>query len=352
MMEASAGQSSFREATEALNDAFGGAGSVIFELNRRTGEIRNWTSRSLRAGGDGYSDHLNAINPRMRFSLAHAPGHVAYEARFIDRGAIGRHEFYDWLYRSDGLRYFLGSRLYDDGDVSVMHSIEFTDRYGHPERPVIEAFARSSRALGNAWRAARATSRAEGRTVPSSWTPDHLPWAIFALATSGRVVQLNGRAEALLADGDALRLADGTIEAVDRAADEDLRDAVRRAVGGVNGSALLHRGPESHPLVVQAIPVNPMALAAPMGVAVVLYVRDPAQHARGGAQVLAELWKFTPAESQLLERIGGGSDLATAAATLGISRNTARNQLQSMFAKTGTRRQTELLALTGGLLGN
>ncbi len=40
--------------------------------------------------------------------------------------ALGRNEFYDWLERHHGLRYFVGSRIYDDGPRSLLASVEFT----------------------------------------------------------------------------------------------------------------------------------------------------------------------------------------------------------------------------------
>jgi DNA-binding CsgD family transcriptional regulator len=45
------------------------------------------------------------------------------------------------------------------------------------------------------------------------------------------------------------------------------------------------------------------------------------------------------AETRITERIAVGVSLEKAAEDLGISRETARNQLKAVFAKTGTHRQ-------------
>jgi DNA-binding CsgD family transcriptional regulator len=47
----------------------------------------------------------------------------------------------------------------------------------------------------------------------------------------------------------------------------------------------------------------------------------------------------------LASTLAGGLDPARAAQEIGVSRVTARNQLRTIFAKTGTHRQSELVAL-------
>jgi DNA-binding CsgD family transcriptional regulator len=53
----------------------------------------------------------------------------------------------------------------------------------------------------------------------------------------------------------------------------------------------------------------------------------------------------SPAEARLGARLGTGHALEDIAADLNISLGTARNQLKSIFSKTGTKRQSELVAL-------
>jgi DNA-binding CsgD family transcriptional regulator len=54
---------------------------------------------------------------------------------------------------------------------------------------------------------------------------------------------------------------------------------------------------------------------------------------------------LTPAEGRLAAALAKGDSLTTYALTAGIARNTARAQLASIFDKTGTSRQAELVAL-------
>lgn len=54
---------------------------------------------------------------------------------------------------------------------------------------------------------------------------------------------------------------------------------------------------------------------------------------------------LTGSEAMLALHIADGGDIAGYAEARGISRNTARNQLQMVFEKTGARRQAELVRM-------
>lgn len=63
------------------------------------------------------------------------------------------------------------------------------------------------------------------------------------------------------------------------------------------------------------------------------------------AAILAKAFRLTPSEARLASIIARGVAPETAARELKVSRETVRNQLKSVFAKTGTHRQGELVAL-------
>ena len=63
------------------------------------------------------------------------------------------------------------------------------------------------------------------------------------------------------------------------------------------------------------------------------------------APILAKTFGLTPSEAKLACIIARGAPPNIAAQELKISRETARNQLKSIFAKTDTHRQSELVAL-------
>ena len=63
------------------------------------------------------------------------------------------------------------------------------------------------------------------------------------------------------------------------------------------------------------------------------------------AAIIAKIFRLTPSEAKLACIIARGAPPDIAARELKISRETARYQLKSVFAKTDTHRQSELVAL-------
>ena len=61
--------------------------------------------------------------------------------------------------------------------------------------------------------------------------------------------------------------------------------------------------------------------------------------------LLGQLYRLTPAEADLAALIGQGESLDDAAVLRGVSINTLRSQLKSIFRKTDTRTQRDLVAL-------
>jgi DNA-binding CsgD family transcriptional regulator len=70
---------------------------------------------------------------------------------------------------------------------------------------------------------------------------------------------------------------------------------------------------------------------------------------RQGAIHLSTAFGLTAAEAKLAARLASGAGIDIAAASLGVSRETARTQLKAVFAKTSTTRQAELTALIARL---
>lgn len=54
---------------------------------------------------------------------------------------------------------------------------------------------------------------------------------------------------------------------------------------------------------------------------------------------------LTPAEARLAARLSTGESLDSATEAIGISKETGRNQLKSIFLKAGVKRQSELVAM-------
>ena len=70
-------------------------------------------------------------------------------------------------------------------------------------------------------------------------------------------------------------------------------------------------------------------------------------HPEPSPRTLQRLFGFTAAETQLAVEMARGHNLLDIARARRLSRTTVRSQLASLFVKTQTRRQADLVALLG-----
>lgn len=107
---------------------------------------------------------------------------------------------------------------------------------------------------------------------------------------------------------------------------------------------------DRRPLVVYALPLLGMIRDLFGAACAMVVVRDLDERPPPPTVHLKTLFGLTPAESALAARLAAGEPLEAVADELGIARETARNHLKAIFAKTGVHRQAELAALLGRLL--
>lgn len=158
------------------------------------------------------------------------------------------------------------------------------------------------------------------------------------------VLDMNASTRKLLECGLAVR--HNRIEASDRTGNELLKELIRTA--GTGGSLshqmlppVILRRSGQRPLIVQALPLG----FATHRIVTMLIMHDLeyAPHLPEGR--LSLIFGLTKAEARLAARLALGESLEQAAGALGISIGTARNQVKSIFGKTETSRQAELVAL-------
>jgi DNA-binding CsgD family transcriptional regulator len=171
---------------------------------------------------------------------------------------------------------------------------------------------------------------------------------------SGRVVRANDAAKAMLDNGKGIFLDNGRLAA---AGSEILQKLIASCapttpeLGGPGGEFKIPREVRRSPLHVTVAPLRSKARLADVpwiGVGTpvaIVTVRDPDIDRRQQNVNLRRRFGLTPAEARLAAEILKGDGRAAAARRRRISTMTARNHLSSIFEKTGTHRQAELIRL-------
>lgn len=170
----------------------------------------------------------------------------------------------------------------------------------------------------------------------------------------GTIVATNSIADALMARGSVLSCRDGRLVAGRQAMSQQITAAIADMARLQSSKAdtrhyvtfALPDPDRLHPLTLIIRPGPPYGpVSAPLKRTALLVLRDPARPAMLPVEDLERLFGLSPAEARLATRLADGDVLDDAAQLLGISRNTARSQLQSVFAKTGINRQGDLVRL-------
>lgn len=184
--------------------------------------------------------------------------------------------------------------------------------------------------------------------------------AALVLDWQGRVRDLNAKARALLARAaDALFLnGGGHLHAVQPDSENRLqalfallqsRDRRDRRLKEAHPVRM--ERPGHRPLLVEAVSLEGMVpfLSAARSL---LLIIDLGERPVPVARQLRVLLQLTPAEAELCVELASGRTLAKAAERLRITAGTARQRLKDIFHKTGTHRQSELVALLSRLPGS
>lgn len=179
---------------------------------------------------------------------------------------------------------------------------------------------------------------------------DQLAFGVVILNDRGDVVHVNQTSSRLIEKGEPLKVENGRLLAAPPATNA-LQDAIAAALAGVGPGGAhtswlkLPRADAGPPLNMLLNPIIEIegGEARPIGVALYVALDDRAPVVAFDA--CATLFGLSPAESALLSELVGGASILSASIVLGISEHTARTQLRSIFAKTGTHRQADLVRL-------
>ena len=165
----------------------------------------------------------------------------------------------------------------------------------------------------------------------------------------GRVLECNDRASAILRAGDALVMQGRQLQPADRR-NTAFRNALAQALPGdspVGGSVRLTRGDQQRRghLNVHIVPAHADKFDfSAERVAVLLLLIEPTASARDPSHITAT-FGLTEHEARVASLLAQGNSVAEIAERSHRTESTVRYHLKHAYAKTGTRRQAELVSL-------
>jgi len=169
----------------------------------------------------------------------------------------------------------------------------------------------------------------------------------FLLDRSGRVLSLNEMARCHIGDG--LTLRGDRLIATDRESDARLRQLIEVALTSTesphaNASIGLKRICK-RPLLVRILRLEENAKPAPSSATLLMIALDPEIRPEPPRETLQQAFALTATEAKVANGIICGKNLAEIASDLGVKVGTVRAHSKSVFWKTQTRGQVELVGL-------
>lgn len=238
------------------------------------------------------------------------------------------------------------TRLIANEDVMIGLALLRTSGDGRTEQEDRDLFARIAGHARSAVRLQRAIEQQGFALIAGTFEAmDRACWLVDA---TGRVGGMTPRAESLLSAG-RIRLSDGWL-ASERP--EESR-AILRSIRAVVDPPLSVADPVMLPgegdgvgILLEFFPLPARPWALPFAPRAIVVARIGAPTDRQ-AQVLIRSFRLTPAEADIAIRLAAGQSRRDIAAARGVSVETLKVQLRSIYEKTGCGRESQLVRMVG-----
>lgn len=267
----------------------------------------------------------------------------------LDRIAASayHHEFI----KASGLKWFAGIGFNVRGEWWAA-AIQRNDKQGpfqERDRERLE-FVSGHLSRATTMAAALGYARAEGALEAF----ERMSVGALAIDGGGRVILANPAALALMGDG--LQITLNQLRAADSEASAKLGALIQ---GSVRGPHVMVDSRQRMIMVVRPSGKRDYQIAAcPLSVRgadvfsqarALLLIVDPEQRRKPGSELLRAQFSMTKSEAKLAALLAAGCSLADAADALAITEETARSYLKSIFTKTETHSQGQLVSLLASL---
>ena len=342
------------DALERMGALFGCSVVSLIERDVRTLKSGGTASGIDLAGQREYFAVWGARNPIVRGKRSWRAGEIDTDRQIVPKDYLVASDYYHAFMKPHDMHAIMRLTLNagtsdDDGYVQVLN-------FGRPssggdfDKREIEL---ARHLMPHAQRAGFISRRLQLAQVMLDSVTDVLersPAGILLLDGLGRIAFANIAVRTMTTE-DAFVLRRSRLEARDRRENTALQSLIDRATGHApekstrGGAIRLSRESGKPGFNVVVAPLAAGQTCVHGGPVAFVLITDPLAAPSAGADILAQLFGFTGAESKVAERLLIGDSPEQAAAALDIRISTARWHLASLYRKTGTNRQAELVRL-------
>jgi DNA-binding CsgD family transcriptional regulator len=181
---------------------------------------------------------------------------------------------------------------------------------------------------------------------------DQLAFGVIILNERAHVIRVNETASRMMKETQMLRVVGNLLQADEADNELVLSRSVKEMLAGETSKELVSRGSlllsasnGTRSLYLLLRPIYDGATEAGPAAGVAIYLSGEKLHRNVSIETFGKLYHLSKAELALVTELMEGQSIVDAATALEISENTARVQLRSVFTKTDTHRQADLMRL-------
>lgn len=352
------GERNWLDTLRSISTFFGAVGVNAFDFSRVTKEpLTCFIGDGNDVGQSNYIDHIHSIDPRLKHAISYQGPMISCDYDVLPEQAMRRHEYYDWLSRVCDMKYHVGTKFIDDGDVFSCMSIELGITHGPPEQEDLELLELLTPHIANSWRMSQRLVQASRIDDFNLLLLENAPWGVVTLDHCGLVLSVNGPAQRIVARGDGLRISHKELRALRAADDRALQIEIGCSLRSARGEGLhpgstmaIGRANETIPYGVRVLPLRHVTCSLPQGLPfVAVVIADLVQPQLPDREDLMAVLGFSPREAEVALLVAQNLSVPEIGAHLCIAPGTVRTHLANAMVKVGANNQTMLIGFIRGL---
>jgi DNA-binding CsgD family transcriptional regulator len=341
--EAGAAPERWGEALSGIVGLLEGSRAALMDIDGTNALLRMEHVGHDPANAKLYSEYYFAIDPTREKVVTAPAGKALTVYDNFPRQLRARHEYFEFARRID-IGDVIGIGTEPHGGRRALLSLQRpldAPGYGAEEKQVLELLAshvalakRVQAQLGENWSVRAELEAAFGKLSAPGFIVDR----------SGRVRHVNTAGENLMARCAGIGVRQGKLFFSDGKLNAAVHAAVHNAAceHGRSSAVPIPVGKDAGEILVTPLGARHAGAAWSVPLALVLVAMGP-EDERSIAWRMRQLYQLTPAEATVTAALALGKSVEEVARAKRISLATLRSHLRSIFLKTGTRRQAELV---------
>lgn len=339
-------------ALERLGQAFGCSYIGLIDRNLRTMEGRATAVGVDLAGQREYFEVWSKHDILRQRTRAYRSGAVETDREILPRSDLLRSDYYNGFMKPRDMHAYMRMTLANQNGFRKIISLTRPASLGDFESADVK---RCRLFMPHLQRVARVTRQVEESNLVFDAFSDvleHSATGVLLLSRTGKVLFANRAARAIAQAADNFLLRRERIAAVNSQDNTALQRLIAGSTGRIGrtdaargGVIRLSRRSGKPDLAIVAAPLASETSLSETGPVAFILVTDPDATSTRPEAMIRQLFGLSAAETRVAERLMMGDSPEQVAAILDIKTSTARWHLASLYRKTGTSRQAQLLRL-------